>query len=39
MGTILVILSDYKDINRYNLVYNSLLSFGIETMEGGNREV
>jgi len=39
MATILFILSDYKDANRYDLLYNSLLSFGIQMLEGGNREV
>lgn len=39
MATILFILSDCRDAVHYNELYNSLLSFGIQMLEGGNREV
>lgn len=39
MTTILYIFSDYKDPARADAIFNSLMTFGINMLEGGNREV
>jgi hypothetical protein len=39
MATILMLLSDCRDLERSDAIYNDLISFGIMLLNGGNREV
>lgn len=39
MTIVLMLLSDYKDEDRYEAIFNPLISFGIMLLDGGNREV
>ena len=39
MAIVLMLLSDFKDQERSEAIYNDLISFGIMLLDGGNREV
>jgi hypothetical protein len=39
MAIVLMLLSDYKDVERSEAIYNDLISFGIMLLDGGNRDV
>ena len=39
MGITLLLLSDNRDPEQSDLLFNDLISFGIHLLDGGNREV
>jgi len=39
MGIALLLLSDNRDIEQSDELFNDLITFGIHLLDGGNREV
>lgn len=39
MGITLLLLSDNRDPEQSDILFNDLISFGIHLLDGGNREV